>query len=94
MKRIPSILKNKYLLCGAFVLVYILFIHDTDIATLINRKQHVAELQDEIERKKKSIEELKVSLNQLEDIRTLEKYAREEHFFRKDDEDIFIFSFE
>ena len=76
------------------MLVYVLFIHDTDIATLISRKQHVAELEDEIERKKRSIEELKISLNQLDDIRTLEKYAREEHFFRKDDEDIFIFSFE
>ena len=74
--------------------MYILFIHDTDIATLISRKNHVAELESEIERKKKSIEDLKISLNQLDDIRSLEKYAREEHLFKKEDEDIFIFSFE
>ena len=81
-------------MCGAFVIVYILFIHDTDIATLLSRKRHVADLEQEIDRKKKSIEELKISLNQLDDIRSLEKYAREEHLFKKEDEQIFIFSFE
>ena len=44
--------------------------------------------------KKEGVEELKIAISELEDIRTLDKYAREEHFFKKKDEDIFIFSFE
>ncbi|MCG8574745.1 MAG: septum formation initiator family protein [Flavobacteriales bacterium] len=94
MKRIWPFIKNKYLLSTLFVLSYILILHDTDILTLMNRKEKVTNLQTEIERKKKGIEDLKVSLEELDDIRSLEKYAREEHYFKKDDEDLFIFSFE
>lgn len=76
------------------MLLYILILHDTDIYTVIKRKNKVANLEIEIDRKKLEIEELKVNLASLEDVRSLEKYAREHHFFKKDDEDIFIFSFE
>jgi hypothetical protein len=51
-------------------------------------------LEEEIDRKKQGIEDLKISINQLEDLRSLEKYARENHYFKKEDEDLFIFSFE
>jgi cell division protein FtsB len=76
------------------VLLYILILHETDIVTLINRNERVSVLEKEIERKKQGIEELKVSIDQLEDLRSLEKYARENHYFKKKDEDLFIFSFE
>lgn len=76
------------------MVVYILILHDSDIVTLTRRNERISELEREIERKKGGIEELKIKLGQLEDIRTLEKYAREEHFFKKQDEDLFIFSFE
>ena len=79
---------------SAFVLLYILILHETDIVTLINRKERITLLEQEIDRKKEGIESLKIALNELEDIRSLEKYAREEHYFKKADEDLFIFSFE
>lgn len=94
MKKVWSVIKNRYLLSSIFVLTYILILHDTDILTLIKRKEKVANLEVEIERKKKGIEELRVKLEDLKDLRSLEKYAREEHKFKKDDEDVFIFSFE
>lgn len=76
------------------MVLYILILHDTDIVTLIHRQDRVAALEIEIERKQKGIEELKISIDQLEDLRSLEKYAREEHLFKKQDEDLFIMSFE
>lgn len=94
MQRVWKVARNKYLISGLFVLVYILFLHNTDILTLINRHEKVAELDQEIVRKKAGIEDLKIKLRELENIRSLEKYARENHFFKKDDEDLFIFSFE
>lgn len=94
MQRIPAFLKNKYILSALFTLLYILILHDTDVFALIKRKERVAQLELEIENKKVAIEELRTSLEGLDDLRTLEKYAREEHLFKKDDEDIFIFSFE
>ncbi len=76
------------------MLLYILILHETDIVTLIKRNEHVSILEEEIERKKEGIETLKVAIDQLEDVRSLEKYARENHYFKKEDEDLFIFSFE
>lgn len=76
------------------MLLYILILHETDIVTLIKRNERVSVLEEEIERKKQGIETLKISIDQLEDLRSLEKYARENHYFKKKDEDLFIFSFE
>lgn len=67
--------------------------HDTDIFALNNRLDRVDELKHKIERKKEEIAALRIEVEELEDIRALEKYAREEHYFRKKDEDLFIFSF-
>ncbi len=76
------------------MLLYILILHETDIVTLIKRNERVSLLEEEIDRKKQGIEDLKISINQLEDLRSLEKYARENHYFKKEDEDLFILSFE
>ena len=76
------------------MLLYILILHETDIVTLIKRNERVSLLEEEIDRKKKGVEDLKISINQLEDLRSLEKYARENHYFKKEDEDLFILSFE
>jgi len=76
------------------VLLYILILHETDIVTLIKRNERVSLLEEEIDRKKQGVEDLKISINQLEDLRSLEKYARENHYFKKEDEDLFILSFE
>lgn len=78
----------------AFVVLYILILHETDIFTLVKRNERVTELEKEIERKEEGVDALKIAIGELEDLRTLEKYAREEHFFKKKDEDLFIFSFE
>jgi len=94
VKKFLNIIRNKYILSSAFVLLYILILHETDIVTLIKRNERVSLLEEEIDRKKQGVEDLKISINQLEDLRSLEKYARENHYFKKEDEDLFILSFE
>ena len=94
MKQVLAYVRNKYIFSSLLVLLYILILHESDVFTLIKRNERVQSLESEIERKKTGIEELKASINQLQDIRSLEKYARENHFFKKEDEDLFIFSFE
>ncbi|MDC3351641.1 septum formation initiator family protein [Crocinitomicaceae bacterium] len=94
MKQVLVFVRNKYIFSSLLVLLYILILHESDVFTLIKRNERVQSLESEIERKKTGIEELKASINQLQDIRSLEKYARENHFFKKEDEDLFIFSFE
>ncbi len=71
---------------------YILLLHDTDVVALNKRKQRVKQLTSEISQKKKEIKALKIALSELENTSTLEKFAREKYFFKKDDEDIFVLS--
>jgi len=74
------------------LIFYILLLHETDVAALNKRKQRVKQLTSEIAQKKNEIKELKVSLNELENTKSLEKFAREKYYFKKDDEDIFVLS--
>lgn len=74
------------------MLFYILLLHDTDVVALNKRKKHVQQLEIEIAQKKNQIEDLKIALSELENINSLEKFAREKYFFKKDDEDLFILS--
>lgn len=94
MKRVLVLLRNKYIFSSLLVVLYILILHESDVFTLIKRNERVEALEMEIERKKEGIENLKASIDQLRDVRSLEKYARENHFFKKENEDLFIFSFE
>ncbi|MBK6524998.1 MAG: septum formation initiator family protein [Crocinitomicaceae bacterium] len=94
MKKFVARLKNRYAISTIIAVVYILLLHNTDVYTLIQRKNTVSELETEIARKKHEIEEVKANIASLQDIRSLEKYARENYFFKKDDEELFIFSFE
>lgn len=76
------------------MLVYILILHETDVYALYQQKQKVRELRAEIITRQAEIDDLKLALNDLDNPRSLEKYAREYHFFKKEDEDLFILSFE
>lgn len=94
MKKVLPYIKNKYLISTVIAVLYMLLLHESDIFALQNKKSKVSHLQEEIEVRKNEIQDLKIALNELDDPRTLEKYAREYHYYKKEDEDIFIFSFE
>jgi cell division protein FtsB len=85
-----KIIKNKYFISTILVLFYILFLHNTDIVALKKRKDRVKQLQSEILLKRNEIIELKKALNELENQTTLEKFAREKYYFKKDNEDVFV----
>ena len=94
MKKVLPYLKNKYIITTVLALIYMLLLHESDIFSLQHKKSKVSKLEYQIQNKKSEIAELKLAINELDDPRSLEKYAREYHYFKKKDEDIFIFSFE
>lgn len=94
MKRFFARFRNRYVLSTSVAVLYILVLHNTDIYTLYKRKQRVAELEAEIERKRYEIVVMKENIANLQDLRSLERYARENYLFKKQDEDVFVFSFE
>jgi cell division protein DivIC len=84
-------MKNKYLLAGAFFLVWMLFFDPKDISSSINRWQKYKELQESERKLTGQIDNTKAELGQLKNnARTIEKYAREKYMMKKDNEDLFI----
>lgn len=90
MKKYIKYLKNKYIIVLIGFVFYISFLEEVDIFTLQKRKDRLQELQSEKIRKKEKIKEIKNNLKIFEDKESLEKFAREKYFFKKDDEDIFV----
>src|SRR5664279_4050040 len=90
--KIPSWLKNKYILTFVCFGVWILFIDDRDFITTHFR--HLKELHKLEARKiyyEGQILTVRKELDQLKsNPATLEKYAREKYLMKRDNEDLFI----
>lgn len=71
-------------------MVYVLFLDDYDIFTLFRYHSRNSEIKAEISLREKQIDSIDVTLNKLESIQGIERYAREKKFYKKDDEDIFV----
>ena len=59
---------------------------------LYEYRSKINSYQDEIDIYRAKIEETKKSIEELKDPETLEKFAREEYFMKKENEDIFVFN--
>ena len=92
MKKYTKYFKNKFIFTTCLFFVYILFLDDVDIFTIINQNRKLSHLEEsKIEISEKLIK-TKSTLKELRYSSNLESYAREEKLFKKDDEDIFIIS--
>lgn len=94
MKKIPAFVKNKYFITSLAFAVYFLFLDDLDIITIINQKRKLSKLQDQRDLLADDLKETKNTLKRLKNINYLEAYARSQKFFKKDDEEIFVITFE
>jgi cell division protein DivIC len=91
LTHVPVWLKNKYVIASITFLALILFFDPNDLFTQYNRTKELKELQqskkyysDQIDKEQKELDQLK------NDPTTLEKYARENYYMKRDNEDLFI----
>lgn len=89
--KIPTILKNKFVLTPIIFVVWMLFFNDVDLLFVMRSKQELNAMQNEVEYLK---EQNELTREQLHDLttnkETLEKFARETYFMKKPNEDLFI----
>jgi len=85
------VLKNKYFIASLLFLAWIIFFDDNSFVSHAENKRRLNELnrqkeyyQERIEADKQKLEDLNAGINELE------KFAREQFFMSKPDEDIFI----
>ncbi len=93
MMKIPSYLKNKYGLTLFVFLIYVLFLDDLDIFSIISQKQKLNKLEIQRNEMKNQLISTRSTLRKLNKINYLEAYARSEKFFKKENEEIFVISY-
>ena len=91
--KIPSYLKNKYGLTIFVFLIYVLFLDDLDIFSIISQKQKLNKLEIQRDNMKNQLISTRSTLRKLNKINYLEAYARSEKFFKKENEEIFIITY-
>jgi cell division protein DivIC len=91
MKKITTILTNKYLVTSVFFIVWMLFFDQRDYFQLRDRQAELNKLEA---KKRYYVREIEKTKKELEDLQhnpaALEKFAREHYLMKKDGEDIYI----
>ena len=89
---LKSLLKNRYVLVMLSFFVYLLALEETDLITLTGYKMKVHELEGQKAYFEGQLEETKVAITELTtDDAALERFAREHHFMKRENEDVFVF---
>lgn len=91
MNRLLELIRNKYFLCVAAFIVWMLFFDKNDVIAQYEYRSQVNKLQEEKDFYTKEIASVKEDLNELStNLRMAEKFAREKYFMKKDNEDVFV----
>jgi len=86
-----GILKNKYFLASAFFVIWMTFFDEKDWGLLFEKKAKLSDLEKSEKHLDAQIVETRAELNMLKtNAQTIEKYARERYYMKKDNEDLFI----
>src|SRR6266508_2985208 len=91
LTQLPPWLRNKFFLVFTAFTVWMLFFDERDVFTMRHHHQELRELQrskkyytDQINKEKTELENLK------NNPATLEKYAREKYYMKRDNEDLYL----
>ena len=91
MKKVFTILTNKYLVSFSFFVVWMLFFDQRDYFQQRDRQEELKKLET---KKRYYVQEIEKTKKELTDLQNnpaaLEKFAREHYLMKKDGEDIYI----
>lgn len=91
LTHIPALLTNKYLIASLAFIAWITFFDRNDFVTQLQRRRELNDLQSTKADFTNKIKLERKELNQLQtNPATLEKYAREKYYMKRDNEDLFI----
>lgn len=94
MKKSLRYLKNKYVLTLVIFGVYSLFLEENDLFSIIAQKRKLSVLNEQKIAMEEELNKVNGILKRLKYTGEVEKYARENKYFKKDNEEIFVISYE
>lgn len=83
-------LKNKYILAFTIFFVYAVFLDDVDLFMIMRKQSKLGQLEKHKIELAYKLEEISEMQQILDNLHSLERFAREERFFHKEDEDVFV----
>ena len=89
-----KLFSNIYILITTVFLIWILFLDSNSVVVNIKLKSQIKELENKINQLQKEIEIDEKLITTLKNLDSLEKYGREKHFMKKQNEEIFIIEIE
>ena len=89
-----KLFSNIYILISTVFLIWILFLDSNSVVVNIKLKSQINDLENKINQLQKEIEIDKKLIATLKNLDSLEKYGREKHFMKKQNEEIFIIEIE
>ena len=94
MKKYLVYFKNKFILTGTIFVFYALFLDDNDIFSMVSHANKLSNLEEAKIEVSKKLEKTRFTLKQMRFTSEIERYARENKFFKRDNEDIFVITYE
>jgi cell division protein DivIC len=94
MRKKLRFLRNKYILTGLIFALYSLFLDENDLFSIVSQKRKLSVLNESKAEMKEKLDDVTFTLKKLRYRSEVERYAREKKFFKKDDEDVFVITYE
>ena len=94
MKRYLLIFRNKFVLATTIFFVYALFLDDVDVFMIFSKQRRLSQLEQQKIELADKLSEIEDMQRVLDNAYSLEKFAREERFFHKADEEVFVIDWE
>lgn len=89
--KIPNWIKNKYFITSLVFVVFITFINDIDLIYVLKSRMALNDLKNEVEQlEEENLHLSKVLKDYTSNKETAEKFARENYYMHKKNEDLYI----
>ena len=85
---------NIYILITTIFLIWIIFIDSNSLVVNMKLKSQINELENKIKHLQDEIDQDQKLISNLKNLDSLEKYGREKHFMKKQNEEIYIIEIE
>ena len=85
---------NIYILITTIFLIWIIFIDSNSLVVNMKLKSQINELENKIKHLQNEINQDQKLISNLKNLDSLEKYGREKHFMKKQNEEIYIIEIE
>ena len=90
-EKIPTSLKNKYVLVGSIVFLWVSFFDSQNLVKQSLLKEEIKDLEEKRNFYKTEIQKDSIALHELTtNPKTQEKFAREKYLMKKDNEDVIV----